>query len=154
MPIDKNQFTPEFDSFLKKHAINQNQWNLPFVYIFGRDSFMTTLYGVNIYPENIKTVLDHPRLQPYLTGRFTIKKFVDAQQDQYLQLRLELKPDQKPTKKLSHLTQEIFVSTLNQLNSEYNQVEQKFGPKMHPKIIFHAFNHPKYFPEGKTIKTG
>lgn len=148
------EFAPDFLQQLKDKSIDSSQWRLPFVYIFGRNQFMTTLYGVNIYPENIKSVLDHESLQPYLTGRFTSEKNQDSNQDQYMSLRLELKPGIKETKKLKQQTLSLFIQTLRQINSEYNQVEQKFHDKMHPHIKFHAHHHPTYFPEGKTIKSG
>lgn len=148
------EFTPGFIKQLNQWQIDIDQWRLPFVYIYGRDTFMTTLYGVNIYPENVKAVLDLIELQPSLTGRFITEKKIDANQDQYLLLRLEIKPGIKPTQKLKQLTQKLFIDTLRQINSEYNQVETKFHEKMHPHIRFYATNHPKYFPAGKTIKSG
>lgn len=146
------QQAPEVIRNLKQQHILLEDWALPFVYIFGRDRFMVTLYGVNIYPENIKSVVEHPDLQPFLTGRFSTEKKLDANQDQQLQIRLELKPGKRSSKTLTHRTQNIFVRTLKQLNSEYNQVEAKFGEKMHPNIKFHRFHHPEFFPEGKTSK--
>ncbi len=148
------EFAPDFLKQLEQEQVDTQQWHLPFVYIFGRDQFMTTLYGVNIYPENIKAVLDDSRLQAYLTGRFIAQKDIDANQDQYLLLRLELKPGVKPTKKVSDLTQKVFVTTLKHINSEYNQVEMKFNQKMHPHIKLFTANHPKYFPAGVTKKMG
>ena len=149
-----DQASPQFRTKLKQNQLSENDWNLPFVYIFGRDQFMVTLYGVNIYPENIKAVLEKSELQTYLTGRFSTEKLTDAAQDHYLQLRLELKPSVRQSKKLATLTNRLFITTLKQLNSEYNQVEDKFKQKMHPQIKFHRFHHPDFFPDGKIKKMG
>jgi len=146
--------TPGFLNRLKHLEIDVNQWRLPFVFIYGRDQFMTTLYGVNIYPENIKAVLDHESLQPFLTGRFLSEKDTDSNQDQFICLRLELKPNVKATTKLSQDILKLFVSTLKLINSEYNQVEEKFHEKMHPQIMLYPSGHSTYFPVGKTIKSG
>ncbi len=146
------QHSSELLDVYKKTSIVPKDWPLPFVYIFGRDQFMITLYGVNIYPENLKAVFEHPDLQQHLTGRFSTEKMQDDNQDHYLHIRLELKPNRRPSKYLAEKTRSIFIKTLKELNSEYNQVEDKFGTKMHPTFKFHRFQHPEFFPEGKTKK--
>ena len=149
-----SQQSSEFLNECKKIKILPADWPLPFVYIFGRDQFMISLYGVNIYPENLKAVFEHPDLQQHLTGRFSTEKMQDENQDHYLHIRLELKPSRRPSKYLAEKTRSIFIKTLKELNSEYNQVEDKFGTKMHPTFKFHKFQHPEFFPEGKTKKMG
>ena len=149
-----NQTSANFNARLAKHHIDTNDWSLPFVYIFGRDQFMVTLFGVNIYPENIKAVLESAELQKYLTGRFSTEKHIDFFFFHYLLLRLELRPQKRQSTKLITLTQNLFIKTLKQCNSEYNQVEEKFGQKMHPRIKLHRFHHPDFFPDGKIKKMG
>lgn len=131
---------------------SENDLNLPFVYIFGRDHYMVSLLGVNIYPENIKAVLEDISLQPFLTGRFVTEKKETGQGDHTLILRVELKNKIKPSNKLSKKIQSNFIHIVKKLNSEYNQVEMKFGTKMHPHIEFIKYQDPKFFPEGKTKK--
>ena len=137
---------------LKKVKINIDDFRFPFVFILGREQFMTSLYGVNIYPENIKAVLEHKLLQPHLTGRFITSKEIDERKDQYLLLRAELKPKVVKKREVENLTQKLFVEILRKLNSEYNQVEQKYKGKMHPKEVLCKFQDSKYFPEGKIQK--
>jgi len=69
-------------------------------------------------------------------------------------LRIELKPDVRISKNLMNKTRRLFVKILKDINSEYNQVEDKFKEKMHPKIILHKYNDPVLFPEGKIKKMG
>jgi len=137
---------------LMKDKIKINDWRLPFVFIFGREQFMTSLYGVNIYPENIKAVLEHKLLQPFLTGRFVASKEIDGKEDQYLLLRTELRPKVVKKKELENMIKKLFVEVLRKLNSEYNQVEQKYKEKMHPKLVLCKFQDSEYFPEGKIKK--
>lgn len=157
-PTDLNTRITEYyrpeKSLPPEFTQHSKQWNLPFVYIFGRDLFTVTLLGVNIYPETIKAAIEHADLQPYLTGRFSVAKITDDNQDQSLLIRLELKPKKKVSAKLRKLTQQIFVSTLKNLNAEYNQIELRFGNKVHPVFKYHRYNHPRFFPEGKIKKGG
>ncbi len=131
---------------------NLGSWEYPFVYIYGRDKFMTTLYGVNIYPENIKAVLEHKDFQSKLTGRFSTEKGVDKNQDQFMILRVELNNGIKISKELEDKIKLYFIDTVRKLNSEYGIVEGKFKEKMHPKIALHKFQDPEYFQEGKIKK--
>ena len=146
------EHSPLFLKTLRVNSIQPKDWQLPFIYIFGRGQYMTSLYGVNIYPENIKAVLEHTSLQPLVTGRFEVSKESDSSQDPCMILRIELKPDVKGDKYLKDRTKTLFVKILKYINSEYNQVEDKFKEKMHPRIVFHKYNDPLLFPEGKIKK--
>lgn len=145
-------FSRNLLSILRKHKVDVRDWPFPFVYIFGREQFMMTLYGVNIYPENIKAALEHKYLQPFLTGRFSTEKALDERQNQHLLLRVELKPQVLVNEEVKNLTNKIFVETLKKLNGEYNQVEQRYKEKMHPRVSFYPFQDQTYFSEGKIKK--
>lgn len=132
--------------------VYKKDWVLPFVYVYGRDKFMTSLYGVNIYPENIKSVLDHKSLQPYLTGRFVTDKKTDKFEDMRLILFVELKEGVNGSKRLSNFIKNIFIQVLKELNSEYSQVESKFRQKIHPEVVLLKYHDEIYFPEGKVKK--
>ncbi len=147
-----NNISKDFLTKLRKDKVDVKDWPFPFVYIFGRDQFMTSLYGVNIYPENIKAALEHKSLQPYLTGRFTTEKAQDDNKNPYLLLRVELKKQTCENREIRYIVKNILVLTLRKLNSEYNQVEQKYKEKMHPRIFLCAFQDPTHFPEGKIKK--
>lgn len=141
-----------FPNISKNYDVHPEDWKFPFIYIFGRDRFMTSLYGVNIYPENIKAVLEHASMQPFLTGRFISSKETDKNQNYFLSLRVELKPEVMADTSLKKNLEKLFVQIVKKLNSEYNQVEEKFKAKMHPHIIFSQYQDPQYFPEGKIKK--
>jgi len=151
--FDKSKVaSPKLIASLAKSRIKTSQWNLPFVAVFGRDKFMTSLYGVNIYPENIKAVLEHQSLQNFLTGRFECSKKADSNQDQYLLLNVEMRPGVSASDRVSRLLVGIFVDTLKTLNSEYKYVESRYGNKMHPVVNLRKFQDRVYFAEGKIKK--
>lgn len=144
-------FEPE-KKIEKRYRELISKWPLPFVYLFGREAYMLSLLGVNIYPENIKAAVEHSDLQPYFTGRFSSSIEEGADHNNTLQIRLELKSGRRASKTLMEKTQRVFIHTLKQLNSEYDQVEQKFGSIMHPHLKFHRYHHPTFFAEGKIKK--
>lgn len=146
------QKASQFSKVLRKYKISLKEWSFPFVYIFGRDQFMTTLYGVNIYPENVKAVLEHKELQPFFTGRFIIKKSVNERKNPYIILHIELRRNIIKSRGIEDRARKLFVQILKQLNSEYNQVEDKIKKIMHPKITLHRYNDPVYFPIVKIRK--
>ena len=137
---------------LSEFGVKISDWPFPFVYVFGRDRFMTTLYGVNIYPENIKEAFEHKDLQQYLTGRFIAEKISDKNQDQALLVRVELNRKTRMSKILIKRIRARLIRVLKRVNSEYNQVEQKYKQKMHPKVSLCKFQDPKCFPTGKIRK--
>ena len=128
-------------------------WQLPFVYLFGRDKFMVKLYGANIYTEHVQKVTDHPKLQRVLSGRFLLDIHYDAKQNQQLFLRVEARSEKKVSTIRSKQIVEIFVSEVSRVNSEYRFVVQTMGKKVHPKVQIYPHGHKKYFPKGETKKT-
>jgi phenylacetate-CoA ligase len=45
---------------------------LPFVFVFGRSLFTVSLYGANIYPENVTVALERPGISDHVTGKFVL----------------------------------------------------------------------------------
>ena len=75
--------------------------------VFGKSDNTCFLYGVNIYPENIKMALDEKSLQNWLTGRFVMQVKNKTNQDQYLRITIELKNEIKPSLEIKKLTNNI-----------------------------------------------
>jgi len=128
-------------------------WPWPFVYLYGRGQFTATLYGVNIYPEHVKAVLDHPELTSWLTGRFRLASEDDARHDQVLHLHLELRGRAAPSNELAARAQAIFVERLPRLNGEYRQLLAFIGARAHPEIHLCSFGDPAHFPHTVPRKT-
>ena len=128
-------------------------WQLPFVYLFGRDKFMVKLYGANIYTEHVQKVVDNPRLQRMLSGRFVLDIQSDAKQNQQLILRVEAQSKSLASVMTPEAITEIFVSVVSRINSEYRYVLEAMGKKVHPKVLIYPHGHKKYFPKGQTKKT-
>lgn len=128
-------------------------WRWPFIYLYGRGQFTTTLYGVNIYPEHVKTVLDQAELVSCLTGRFLLASEENVQHDQVMNLHLELRNRVAPSNELAARAQAIFVEHLPFLNGEYRQLLQFIGSRAHPQVHLCSFGDATHFPHSVIRKT-
>lgn len=128
-------------------------WQLPFVYLFGREKFMVKVYGANIYTEHVQRALDHERLVGNITGRFLLVTAEDDQNNPVLLVRIELRENVSRDIGFASLIRDVFVEEVARINSEYRFVLSSMGPKAHPKIELHAFGDPEYFPKGVVKKT-
>lgn len=142
---------------LKQHGISHAQliedlggehfdWKLPFVYLYGRSNVAATIYGLNIYPENVKAALDHDLAFPYLSGKFALSTEFDKNHRQFLSLRLELRKNAKVDRKSASLIRKAVYQTLRELNAEFKMLSDQYQKKVAPKIKFHNHGDPKHFP--------
>ena len=140
-----------FDIDLIKQANIENIsiLQLPFVYIYERNDFSTTLYGLQIYPETIKKALSHVNLRKYLTEKFKLETSYDKKGNQFLQIHIELKPQKRPSKSLKKYCVSEIIKQLLIHNSEFKELTKMIGEKRtRPRIQFWPYNHPLHFPSG------
>jgi phenylacetate-CoA ligase len=131
----------------KKAKVSLNA--LPFVYVYERSDFSTTLYGLQVYPQTVKIALESRTLHPYLTGKFSMRTVYDKKSNQFLEVNVEMKPRVAVSKKLKTITQKSIVSTLLQHNSEYKELTKMLGIKRTaPYIVFWTYNHDTHFKSG------
>ena len=126
----------------------KNLCKLPFVYIYERVDFSTKLYGATIYPENIKSGLERRFLQKYITGKFTMITKCDKEQNQYLEINLELKPNTHKSSDLKNKLSQSIVNSLLKKNAEYENNFKLMPKKVVPHIVFWPFGSSKYFKPG------
>lgn len=135
-----------------QHTIMLKDWKRPFIYVNGRKLFSTTIYAVNIYPENIKAALIDRRVRRWVTGLFTMATKNYSDMDQYFEINIELARDfvAKPEHQL--VIEEVIVQKLLKLNGEYHKLHEAIGTKVRPRIHLIAFANPKYFAQGTKHK--
>jgi phenylacetate-CoA ligase len=121
---------------------------LPFVYVYERADFSTTLYGLQIYPEHIREALIKAPIRKFLTGKFTIVTNFDKHQNQYLEINLEMLRNVKMNKKLEALILKQIVASLEKKNSEFRELHRSVGDRAIPHLVFWASEDIKYFPPG------
>ncbi|MFA6105408.1 MAG: phenylacetate--CoA ligase family protein [Patescibacteria group bacterium] len=124
----------------------QLMWHLPFVYLYGRSDFTVTLYGLNIYPENIKMALETKELSKLCTGKFVMETVnLKKDQQQRLLIHIELQTNIKPDKAMEGFIQKIIIETLRKKNSEYNHLFQTIKMKAHPELDLRLKGDTAYF---------
>lgn len=133
----------------KREKISRLLWRLPMVYLFGRGKFTTTIYVANIYPENVKLVLEHKRIEREVTGKFVINTEEKKDHTPQLYLHVELAEGRSvKNRSLEEKILKLFVSEVPKVNSEYKYVLDNFKEKVHPKVVLYEYGDPKYFPRG------
>lgn len=125
---------------------------LPFVYVYERADLVTTLYGLQIYPEMLKeTFLDKTLSRP-LTGKFSLATKFSSKQNQYLEINLELKKGARATQALKRLALKKIIAALLVKSSEFRELYRQLKERAVPKIIFWPAEHPLYFKPGTKQK--
>jgi len=121
---------------------------LPFVFIYERADFSTTLYGLQIYPEHIREALIKRPVRKFLTGKFTMRTMFDKKQDQYLEINLELSRNAIINKTIEQAILKQIVDTLTKSNSEYRELHRFVGDRALPRLVFWPSEDVTYFRPG------
>ena len=132
----------------RTRGIGKFIYQLPFVYVYERVDFATTLYGLQIYPETVREVLINPPMNKYLTGKLTLITKFDRRQNQYLEINLELRKHRKIPKKVEKVLLSQIVANLRLKNSEYRELHTFIKDRVLPKLVFWPAEHPLHFKPG------
>lgn len=132
----------------KKEGLKDFIWELPFVYVYERKDFSTTLYGLQIYPEPVKETLIKSPLNKYLTGKFTMATRYDKNQDQYLEINVELRKGIDESSTLENQIQNLIYQNLRVNISEYKELSNFLKERSKPRIVHWPAEHPTYFKMG------
>ncbi|EKD23862.1 MAG: hypothetical protein ACD_81C00165G0013 [uncultured bacterium] len=147
---------------VKKAKIGSTQ-KLPFVYVYERNDFSTTLYGLQIYPETIREALLKDCLNNHVTGKFSMATSFDGEQNQYLEINIELKKGITVDKNgavvckegeedlMQTVTKEI-TEFLKAKNAEFNELSKNLKERATPKIVLWPAEHPTHFKPGTKQK--
>jgi phenylacetate-CoA ligase len=133
---------------ITRHGLKKHVAELPFVYVYERSDFSTTLYGLQIYPEHLREALIHPPVHKFLTGKLTMATKFDKQQDQYLEVNLETRPHAKITKRARETILKVILRNLEKVNSEFRELRRFVGKRAVPRLVFWPTEDAKYFRPG------
>lgn len=141
-----------FDISLVKEAraigIENYLYELPFVYVYERKDFSTTLYGLQVYPETVREILIEKPFLKFFTGKMTMMTKFDTKQNQYLELNFEFRKKKKPTLVLKKKLLQCIVKNLEEKNSEFRELHRHIGVRALPKLIFWPKDHELHFTPG------
>lgn len=145
-----------FDIDFQKEAstadIGHLIYQMPFVYVYERDDFSTTLYGLQIYPEMLREIFFDEDISKVVTGKFAMLTKFDKDQNQYLEINLEMRKNKRPSSRLKKILQGCIISELQKRSSEFHELYLHLGERVAIKIVFWPTEHPRYFKIGSKQK--
>lgn len=136
--------------FIKVHQLlpEERAWRLPFFYCFGRAN-AATVYGVNIYTENIQSAIEKAELHDLTTRRFQFKTGYDEKQNQFLEITIELKGGLVPGDELLQKFIRVIGQTLEEKSSEYCRLRAEKGDTVLPRVRLVPFREGEFAKEDK-----
>jgi len=140
--------TIDLDELAKKYKIRKPLGQQPFVYVYERVDLSTKLYGAIIYPEHIKDGIAHPSLEEFVTGKFTMSTKHDRQQNEYLEINVELKPNVEISTAIEETIAERVSESLLEKNAEHRNNFGIMQNRLRPRIKLLRHEHPDYFKPG------
>ncbi len=136
------------DKEIKKAGIQSTVRRFPFVFVYERNDFSTTIHGINIYPEFIKEGLLSPELTSYFTEKFTMLSKFSKTHNQYLEINLELQNGVQLQPHIRNLAKKIIRQKLIEKSSEFAEISKSRNSKSLLKVILWPASHSKYFAPG------
>ncbi|MEV0297342.1 hypothetical protein [Nocardia sp. NPDC050710] len=133
--------------FCRAHGFEPGEGpELPFVYVFGRSFHAVSVFGANVFPETVTIGLERPAISDWVTGKFVLEAWEDADRDVLLRVTVELAPDASNTAERTRLVAESVRDELLRRNSEYaNYVPAE---RHLPHVELRPAGDPDYFPVG------
>jgi phenylacetate-CoA ligase len=141
-------FGISLEGSLTHHGLKKYASELPFVHIYERSDFSTTIYGLQIYPEHIREALIRPGVHKFVTGKLTIATRFTQKQDQYLEINLETRKNVTITKTVKKVILDAIITNLLKVNSEFRELHHSLGKRAFPNLIFWPAEDPQYFRPG------
>eukprot|EP01103_Thecamoeba_quadrilineata_P005842 TRINITY_DN15593_c0_g1_i1.p1 TRINITY_DN15593_c0_g1~~TRINITY_DN15593_c0_g1_i1.p1 ORF type:complete len:502 (-),score=71.47 TRINITY_DN15593_c0_g1_i1:8-1513(-) len=147
----------EFDEVVECHGlegiveeITKEGWTvrkMPFVFVYGRQHWVVSVFGANVYVENIMAALDSTEIAPRVTGKFILTTTHDSDSDVRLHIIVELVPG-IPTNspELSEQIGKNILTTLKRLNSEYDHYVPE--ERQFPLVELREFSDQNHFRAG------
>ncbi|WP_433527141.1 hypothetical protein ACQPZ2_21195 [Nocardia pseudovaccinii] len=118
---------------------------LSLVYIFGR-LHAVSIFGANVFPETVTIGLEQPGVSEWVTGKFVLEVWENADHDRTLRVTVELVPDEPNTPERTRRVAESIRDELLRRNSEYAHY---VPPERHlPHVELRPTGDPDYFPIG------
>jgi phenylacetate-CoA ligase len=125
---------------------------LPFVWVFGRAFWCVSMFGANVYVENIMIGLEQLDVQPFVTGKFilglteSVPQGASTAEGIRLLIKVELNQKTAASVEIERAIAESVKAQLLRLNSEYKH----YVPVEYQLPIIQLFSHgdPQYFPVG------
>ncbi|UCG32635.1 MAG: phenylacetate--CoA ligase family protein [Phycisphaerales bacterium] len=117
----------------------ETHYPLPLFYVFGRSDGTATIYGVNIYTEDIYQALSQRDVVSLHTGEFRVRTEYTGRATQRLTVQVRLRPETSPSPALSSAISRQILNSLCDSNTEYRHLHDMKGTRVEPAIeLTHA----------------
>lgn len=127
----------DYHQFKSLNIKDNSFWRkLPFLKLEGKDTNTVTLYGLKIFPENVKYTIEDEQLLLLLSGKFKLQTCFDNDQNQHIKILLETKTRKTLTARDMNLICHKILLGLLKYNLEFAALYGKLGHKVDPKIMF------------------
>lgn len=113
------------------------------MFVFGRSLFTVSFFGANIYPENVTVGLEQPGISDWVTGKFVLETYEDADRNLKLRITVELAKDKQGD---PAVLAESIRDQLLRLNSEFAHYVP--AERQLPEVVLRPPGDPEYFPIG------
>jgi phenylacetate-CoA ligase len=120
--------------------------DMPFVYVFGRTGFALSLYGANVYPENVAPALEARDIAAEVTGKFVLELDRGADENVGLRLSVELAASAIPSERLALAVARAVRTEIERQNSEFSNYVPE--GRRTPHVVLLPLGDPGYFPKG------
>jgi phenylacetate-CoA ligase len=130
-------------------AAAQVERRLPFAWVFGREHWAVSLYGANVFVDQVMVALELSSVADAVTGKFILDIETDEDANPRLCLDVECAPSQSPTNHSEGLISQIQQGVLEELlrvNSEYANYVPAHSQT--PVVKLHPHGTPSHFPVG------
>ena len=141
----------EVDSEMRERGVNK-RWQLPYVFIHGRSDHTAILYGANIYPEHVKSALEHDEPLKYCTGRFVMEVAEDEAHDEKFIIHVECREGVQINNSLAENIARVIAGVLQDINAEYRNAFKAIGKRAIPRVQLYKYNDSRYFNNTKKQK--
>ncbi|WP_052398115.1 phenylacetate--CoA ligase family protein [Streptomyces sp. NRRL F-5123] len=121
-----------------------------FVGLYGRTDVMCTLYGVNIFPDDIKDGLERPDPASETSGRFLLAREDAETGGQFLRLRVELAPGATGSASLRRRVEQAVGESLRASNGEYRKLEEAMPGRCTLDVVLLPYGDPAFARTGKS----
>jgi phenylacetate-CoA ligase len=110
-------------------------WKLPLLSVLGRSNYSATIYGLNVYPEQVREIISNRSIMTEVSGKFFLKTSFSDTEDQRLEIHLELSHGTESTNYLVEKLTKETTELLRQINLEFDKLCESIGERAHPKLF-------------------
>jgi phenylacetate-CoA ligase len=136
------------DELAVRHAIDDTQVHLPYVYVYERDDLSVSYYGFLLYPDMIRSGLEQTQLAEIVTGKFSMQVQYSADGRQNLKVYVELQPGSVSSRETEEEIIKTLHATLLRVSSEYRESHRVVGDSLRPVVTLKQYGDPEYFKTG------